>query len=79
MWSWWRQRPQDWLLSAVPVSVPSEEEYLTKYSLGTLLTTSASEQHTDLPQSLSEYSIHGVSHILRKLYTGVKEDPTSSI
>ena len=37
----------------------AEEDYLTKYSSGTLLTTSNSEQHTDQAQSLSEDSVHG--------------------
>ena len=59
-------------MSKAPMSVPSEEEYFTKYSSGTLLTTSGSEQHTDLSQSLSEDSVHGVSLIPREIYTGVE-------
>ena len=43
-WSWWRHRPQVRLLSAAPMSVPSEEEYLIKYSSGILLTTSNSTE-----------------------------------
>ena len=61
------------------MSVSSEEEYLTKYSPGTLLIMPGSEQHTDLPQSLSEDSVHGVSHSPREIYTDVEEDSTSSL
>ena len=61
------------------MSVPSEEECLKKYSSGTLLTTSGFEQHTDLPQSISEYSVHGISRIPREIYTDVEEYPTSSL
>ena len=42
------------VVSAAPMPVPSEEEYLKNYSSGTLLTMSGSEQHTDPPQRLSE-------------------------
>ena len=42
MQSWWRQRPQVLLLSAAPMSVPSEEDYLINYSSGTLLIMSSS-------------------------------------
>ena len=61
------------------MAVPSREEYFKKYSSGTLLTTSISEQHTDPPLSLSEDSVHGVSRIPREIYTDVEEDPTSSL
>ena len=56
-----QQRPQVLLLAAAPMAVPSEEEYLKKYSSGILLTTSGSEPHTDLPQILSEGSVHSIS------------------
>ena len=49
------------------MSVPSEEEYLIKYSSGTILNTSSYEQHTDPPQSLSEDSVRGVSRIPREI------------
>ena len=52
---------------AAPMSVPSEEEYLIKYSSGILLTTSGSEKHTDPPQSLSEDSVYGILHITREI------------
>ena len=61
------------------MAVPSEEEYLTKYSAGTFLTMSSYEQHTGLPQRLYLDSLHGVSHITREIYTYVEEDTTSSL
>ena len=67
------------MLSAAPMSVPSEEEYFTKYASGILLTTSSSEPHTDLPQIPSEDSVNGVSHIPREIYSYVEGDTTSSI
>ena len=59
------------MLSAAPMSVPSEEEYLIKYTSGTLLTASSSEQHTDLPQRLSKDSVDGVSPIPKDIKTDV--------
>ena len=59
------KKPHVRLLSSAPMLVPSEEEYLTKYSSDKLLITSGSEQHTDPPQSLSEGSVNGVSLIPR--------------
>ena len=61
------------------MSLPSEENYLMKYSSGTILTTSGSGKHTDMPQSRSEESVLGVSRSPREIYTGVEEDPTSSL
>ena len=61
------------------MSVPSEEEYLKKYSSGTLLTTSGSEPHTDLSHILSEDSVHGVSRIPREIQIDAEENITSSL
>ena len=36
-------------------------------------------QHTDLPQSLSEKSVHGVSRIQREIDNDVEEAPTSAL
>ena len=47
--SWKQNRPQVWLSSAAPASVPSEEENFTKCLSGTLWTTSGSEKYTDMP------------------------------
>ena len=61
------------------MSVPSEGEDLKKYSSGTLVTTSGSEQYTDLPQNISEDSVHGVSRISMEIYTDVEEYSTTSL
>ena len=76
MFSWWRQITQVRLLPVAPMSVSFEEEYLTKYSSGILLTTPGSESHTDLPQILSENYVHGFSGITREIYNDVEEDTT---
>ena len=59
------------------MSVPPEEEYWTSYSYRALLTTSDSEQHTDLSQRFYEDYVHSVSRIPRDIQTDVEEDPTS--
>ena len=61
------------------MSIPSEEEYFKKYSLGILLTTSISEQHNDLHQIFSEDSVHGVLRSPREIYNDVEEDPNYSL
>ena len=62
-----------------PMIVPSEDEYLTKYSSDILLTISGYEPPIDLPQRLSKDSLRGVSLSPREIYTYVEEYPTSSI
>ena len=56
------------MLSVELMLVPSIEEYLTNYFSGIRLTTSGSEQHTGLPQSLSEDYVHVVSHSSRHIW-----------
>ena len=71
----WGKRPQVHFLSATTISVPYEEKNLIKYSSGTLLTTSDSEQHDDQPQRLSEDSVHGASSISRESRLMYKKIP----
>ena len=71
MYSWWRQRPYVRPLSAAPIPVDSEEEYLENCYSGILLTTSGSEPHTDMTYSLVEYSLRGTPLSPREIYTFV--------